>query len=205
VTDAKSKKTPFSTNGETKVYRGTEIRIEWAPRKDGLGAIIWPFDDLEVLDDKWSSPTFADQFRRLVEGFALFNPHATIRLNWFGATTAWKATNAKWEKWRPCQPTSPHWYEQRHLERLIGAYVTHDRDTGANRLVSDFVSEFDGLTGSAKRSKVLAETELKRICLSAFVAGERLDSDRIAKLLASMQQHTRPVNPGAYIALSTHS
>ena len=157
--------------------------------------VLWPFDDLQVLDDEWDYPPFAERFRGLIEGFALFNPHATIRLNWFGITKTWKATDPTWEKWRPCQPTSSHWYELRHMERLIGAYVTHDRDAGADRLVSDFVAEFDGLTGSQKRSKLLAETDLKRIRLSEFVIGDRLDSDRIAMLLASMQRQTRPVNP----------
>jgi hypothetical protein len=194
VTDAKCKNSQAATNGESKVYRGTSVRIEWYPRKDDDGEVVWPFDDLAVLGDEGWGPTFAERFRCLVEGFALFNPHATIRLDWFGRKTTWKATNPMWEKWKPNKPTSPHWYETRHLERLIGAYVTHDRECGADRLVSDFVAEFDGLTGSQKRAKVLVETELKRIRLSEFVAVDRLDSDLIAKLLAAMQRHTRPVN-----------
>jgi hypothetical protein len=59
--------------------------------------------------------------------------------------------------------------------------------------VSDFIAEFDGLTGSAKRTKVLTETGLKRARLSEFVKEGRLDSARIALLLAAMQKHTRPV------------
>jgi hypothetical protein len=131
----------------------------------------------------------------LIEGFAVFNPHATITLDWFGTETVWKATDPNWTKWKPCQPTSPHWYEPRHLERLIGAYITHERDIGADRLVSEFLAEFDGLSGSAKRTKVLTDAGLKRARLSEFVVDGRLDSDRIAQLLATMKQHTRPVNP----------
>ena len=136
-----------------------------------------------------------DDFRRIVEGFALFNPHATIRLNWFGHKTTWKATDPAWQKWKPCRPTSPRWYEQRHIERMIGAYITHDREAGTDRLVSDFVAEFDGLSGSQKRAKVLRESDLLRVRLSELVVSDRFDSDRIAKLLAAMQRHTRPVNP----------
>jgi hypothetical protein len=135
----------------------------------------------------------AERFYMLVEGFALFNPHATIRLDYFGTTAAWDATNPSWKKWRPKDPTSPHWYEQRHLERLIGAYITRDRDSGTDRLVSDFVAEFDGLSGSQKRSKVLTEAGLKRSKLSDLVVDGQFDSQRIAKLLAAMQRHTRPV------------
>jgi hypothetical protein len=128
-----------------------------------------------------------------VEGFALFNPHTELTLDWFGERTVWKATDPAWQKWKPCKPTSPHWYELPHLERLIAAYITHDRDSGKDRLVSDFVGTFDGLTGSQKRATVLAETGLKRVLLSQLVCDDRLDSDRIASLLHAMQKHTRPV------------
>jgi hypothetical protein len=172
--------------------RGTTIRIEWRPRiSDGI--TFWPFNDLEVLAANSWEHSFAERFRGLVEGFAVFNPHATIRLDWFGDKTEWKATDRSWQKWKPCHPTSPHWYEHRHLERLIGAYITHDRDAGADRLVSDLLQEFDGLSGSQRRAKVLDETGLKRIKLSELGAGGRLDTERIAALLAAMQRHTRPV------------
>src|SRR5262249_5147206 len=145
-----------------------------------------------------SASCFRGRVRNLVEGFAVFNPHATIRLDWFGEEKVWEATDPGWQKWKPNRPTSPHWYEQRHLERLIGAYVTHDRDAGKDsRLVSDFLAEFDGLSGSGKRSNVLAETGLKRVKLSDLVvsdpaAVEKFDCGRIAALLAAMQKYTRP-------------
>jgi hypothetical protein len=139
---------------------------------------------------------FPERFRAIVEGFAVFNPHATIALDWFGAKTTWEATNPAWEKWKPDQPTSAHWYEQRHLERLIGAYITHEREHGVDRLVSEFIAEFHGLKeGSPKRTKVLTEAGLKRVRLSEFVVDDRLDGDRIARLLAAMRAHTKPVNP----------
>jgi DNA topoisomerase VI subunit B len=171
---------------------GTEVRIEWSPRNDSDGDVLWPFDDLAVLWEGWI-PTFSDQFQMIVEGFAVFNPHATITLDWFGKKTTWDATDSKWRKWKPHQPTSPHWYETPHMERLIGAYVTHDRENGSDRLVSDFIAEFDGLTGSQKRAKVLVETDLRRVNLSEFAINQRLDSGRIENLLAIMQRHTRPV------------
>jgi DNA topoisomerase VI subunit B len=168
--------------------KGTEVRVEWSPRADGART-LWPFDDAYDEPDD-----FVERFTELVTGFALFNPHATIRLDWFGTKTTWKATDTSWKKWKPCWPTSPHWYEPPHLERLIGAYVTHDRDAGKeSRLVSDFLAEFDGLTASAKQKKVLDETGLKRVRLEGLVAGGRLDSERVALLLASMRKHTHPV------------
>ena len=59
--------------------------------------------------------------------------------------------------------------------------------------MSDFLAEFDGLTGSQKRTKVLNDCGLKRVHLSEFDVGGRLDSPRIEALLKSMQRHARSV------------
>jgi hypothetical protein len=171
---------------------GTLVRIEWRPQPRNGGAVVWPFDGLEPCSN--DCDPFAERFRDLVLGFAVFNPHATIHLDWFGTRTVWGATAPSWQKWKPDRPTSAHWYERQHLERLVGAYITHDRDAGKeDRLVSDFLGDFDGLSRSGKRARVLKDTGLKRVPLSALVVGDRFDGDTIAKLLAAMQRHTRPV------------
>ena len=41
-----------------------------------------------------------------------------------------KATNPNWEKWRPRNPTSPHWYDEARLQRYLAAHVARDRDLG---------------------------------------------------------------------------
>ena len=177
---------------KARFIRGAEMRMEWG--KSGGRTVKWPFDGLLPCSDE-ADPPFHERFHSLVEAFALFNPHATIRQNWFGKKKTWKATNANWQKWNPSRPTSAHWYGVADLERLIAACITRDRDARTDRLVSDFLAQFDGLTGSLKRAKVLAETGLKRVKLSEFVVNGHLDRDRIAKLLNAMQKHTRPVNP----------
>jgi len=173
---------------------GTELRIEWLARAGEFGGSHWPFGGDFVQGGAQCGP-IAKRFREIVEGFALFNPHATIRLDWFGEKSEFSASNPDWENWKPHQPTSAHWYEAKHLERIVGAYITHERETGTDRLVSDFVAEFDGLTGSGKRAAVLDASGLKRVRLSELVVGDRLDSERIAKLLVAMQQHSHPANP----------
>src|SRR5262249_52010258 len=124
VTDLAKSKNPQAGAGEIKqAFQGTSVRLEWGPRTDDDGQVVWPFGGLLPLARPPSSTSqvaFADTFRLLVEGFALFNPHATITLDWFGKTTTWEATLPTWQKWKPHRPTSPHWYEQRHLERLLG-------------------------------------------------------------------------------------
>jgi hypothetical protein len=63
------------------------------------------------------------------------------------------------------------------------------------RSVRDFVAGFRGLRGTAKRAAVLEETGLARAPLSAFFDGDRVDHAGIARLLATMQDHSRPVKP----------
>jgi len=193
---AKSKKQRNGEADKASFGSGTEIRLEWSERVGNEEGTLWPFKELLPLGSRYdwpNEPKFADIFRALIEGYAVFNPHATISLNWFGQESGWKATDPKWEKWKPNKPTSAHWYDLRHAERLIGAYITHDRDAGKDRLVSDFVAKFCGLSGSPKQTTVLGKADMKRMKLSEFVVDGKLDSDRIAKLLTVLQGATRPV------------
>jgi DNA topoisomerase VI subunit B len=61
--------------------------------------------------------------------------------------------------------------------------------------VREFVSEFRGLTGTAKQKKVLEATGLGREPLPALLNGTALDSDKVEDLLAAMQTHSKPVKP----------
>src|SRR5207237_6609629 len=113
VADLAESKNPPPVPGEKKqALSGTEVRLEWGPRADPGGGVAWPFGGLSLADQGG----FPGRVRALVEGFAVFNPHATLRLDWFGQTTSWQATDPAWPKWKPRQPTSAHWYEPRHLE-----------------------------------------------------------------------------------------
>ena len=191
---------------EVKKVPGTVVRVCWAEHIDDDGQVVWPFgtgdsDDEDVMyplderDSRWSCPTISETFLSMVRGYAVFNPHLTLAVDWFGDVTRFEATNASWSKWKPNKPTSPHWYEHRHLERLIAAYISHDRDHDTDRTVADFVKEFDGLTGSKKRKVVLDEAGLSRVKLSALAKNGELSSDTIAKLLAAMKHHTKEVKP----------
>ena len=96
----------------------------------------------------------------------------------------------------PSSPTSPHWYEAEHLERLIGA-LTHDlqngNHNGRGRTVREFVSEFRSLTSTIKQEAVLAELGLCRAPLSALIEGRDFDHERVARLLAVMKAQAKPV------------
>ncbi len=59
------------------------------------------------------------------------------------------------------------------------------------------MSEFRGLSGTAKQKKVLEATDLGREPLSVLLRNSALDAELISKLLAEMQAHSRPVKPPA--------
>ena len=105
------------------------------------------------------------------------------------------ATDPAWSKWRPSDPTSPHWYTPARLERLIAAYVGHDQDSGRERMVREFVSEFRGLSGSAKQKAVLDQTGLSRAALSSLCRDEGIDRGAVNALLAAMKAHSREIKP----------
>jgi hypothetical protein len=176
---------------QAKTTKGTTIRIQWAHQSRTDGAAAWPF----FRGNEEGGSQCAKDIIRLVEAYALFNPHLTITLDWFNTKTKWTATNPGWEKWKPNRPTSPHWYSLQHLARLIAAYIRDDRDNGRDRLVSEFLAEFAGLTGSRLQSKVLRNSGMLRASLSELVVGNQFDEPRIETLLAVMKKCTRPTNP----------
>jgi hypothetical protein len=132
----------------------------------------------------------------MAENFAWLNPHLTIALRWNDAAIGIRATNPEWRKWRACDPTSAHWYDQARLERYMAAHIARDQDLGRDRTVREFIAEFRGLSGSAKQKVVLEQVGAARTSLSGFFgSAEQVNHDAIARLLAACRTHTRPVKP----------
>ena len=133
--------------------------------------------------------------------YVWLNPHLTLAWDWFGERGNLAASDPAWPKWRPSDPTSALWYEQKHLERLIAACIAHDEDQGRERTVRELLGAFCGFSGSAAQKRVLDATGLTRARLSVLRNGEGLDHPRVAKLLQTMQTASRPsVRNGLWIA-----
>jgi DNA topoisomerase VI subunit B len=148
--------------------------------------VAWPDSARSTLDGAQS------RFLQIAGDYAWLNPHLGLTADWDGEHLAQEPTAPAWAKWNPSDPTSPHWYTQQQMERLIAAYVS---DPGhAAMSVREFVTQFRGLTSSAKGKQVLAETGLARADLAGLANG-RLDTPAIGRLLESMQRHSRPVKP----------
>jgi DNA topoisomerase VI subunit B len=138
------------------------------------------------------------RFLQIGQDYTFVNPHLTLRMDWFGDKAEVKASDPKWSKWLPSDPTCPHWYKPEHLERLAAGYITHDLDRNhKERTVREFIAEFSGLTGSAKQKSVLEATDLARLGLSALRNGDGLDQTRVRQLLEAMKEHSKPIRPAA--------
>jgi DNA topoisomerase VI subunit B len=156
---------------------GTKLTIRW-PAKLGL---------LEHVEQR---------FKQLINAYVWFNPHLTLRAVWFGEEFLnVTATNPDWEKWRPRNPTSPHWYDEARLQRYLAAHVARDRDLGQRRTVREFIAEFRGLSGTAVQRKILAEVGCSHQSLAQFFGIDQVNRAGIAKLLTAMRKHSKPVAP----------
>lgn len=169
------RQTPVIAHNETSV-----------PGKKGTSVTVhWPDSASSLLHQA------SERILQLSQAFAFLNPHVTLSARLFGETHQWSAIDPNWCKWRPSNPTSPHWYKVEHLSRLIAAYIGHD----TSRTVREFVSEFNGLSATAKQKAVLETTNLARAPLTSLVQGDALDTGKITELLAAMKSHTKPVKP----------
>ena len=71
------------------------------------------------------------RFLQIADDFGRINAHLTLSVDWNGKPCVdFEASNPAWTKWRPSDPTSPHWYDTARLERLIGAYVAYEQERG---------------------------------------------------------------------------
>ena len=159
--------------------------------------VHWPESSWSDLEDA------ARHFLPMVERFAHLNPHLTIYATWVDEVRRERltrtATAPDWRKWTPSAPTCPHWYRRAELERLLGAFLTHDRQHKSVRLLRDFLAEFNGLSGTAKRKAVLEAVGLQRAPLERLLldGGAEFDHDLVDGLLSAMQAEARPIKPKA--------
>jgi hypothetical protein len=153
----------------SRVVNGTRIKIQLPKCQDGE----------DILDDAMH------EFLRLAESYAWFNPALTLRLSWNGEQVLdIKASNPKWRKWLPTWPTSAHWYDKSRFRRYMAAHIANRESI----TVREFISEFRGMTGTAKQKLVLAETGASHVSLHNYFGVHKVNVANIAK-------HTKPVNP----------
>lgn len=196
------------TFDDVSVKTGTFFKLHSpSPQAGGMSKFLPKLDDDETDDDddlvktrdfendELPSPQdFAkSKFLPIISDFTFLNPHVSVTTNWFGESSNEAAADQEWSKWKPSEPTSPHWYELEHLERLIAANIAMD----GSRLIRDFIGEFRGLSSTSKRKTVLEAIDLQRAPLSDLVHqdGRSLNSEVNQKLLDSMKAESKKINP----------
>jgi len=158
------------------VKNGTFIKVYWPGRLLG--------EDSLVFTNEWD-------LHQLIEAYAAFNPHATFSLN----GKSYERTDASWQKWRPDDPTSPHWYTPETLRDLIAAYVAEERRRGGEKVktVRAFVSEFRGLSSTVKQKEITSK--YAGVYLQDMVKDDDIDPVFVQKLLADMKAGSKPPKP----------
>jgi hypothetical protein len=171
------------TTAPSPIVVGTRVTTQW-PMTDSRGFGPPPLEEAigEIL--------------RIAEGYTWFNPHLALRVVWEGNEVLnIRATKPDWRKWGPRDPTSAHWYDAARLQRYLAAHVARGRDLGTDRTVREFITEFRGCAGSAVQSAILEEVGCARQSLAEFFGVDRANRAGIARLLAALQEHTKPVPP----------
>lgn len=145
-----------------------------------------------VLDpDKWG------------RAYSLVNPHALVRVQHghlagepdeeveLAEVGLYKPRTDRLDKPTPADPTSPHWYDEEALAKLIAAHNRKFKAGGYNKPVGEFIREFKGLSGSAKASAVARQ--LRSTHLSDF----SLWQHEIITLLDAMKAEAKVPPPQA--------
>ncbi|MDQ1306116.1 MAG: hypothetical protein QG671_1948 [Actinomycetota bacterium] len=128
---------------------------------------------------------------------ALVNPHAAItvidRANDAVADDPeiYKPAGGRWAKWLPSMPSSPHWYTPEAFSALVHSHIRETARTGVDAPIGRFISEFDGLSGSAKQKQIRAAAA--GVTHLSGLAGR---DDLIRRLYESMVAAAKPSAPG---------
>jgi DNA topoisomerase VI subunit B len=198
---------------------GTRIAVHWPDSACRIGETDPRFLQIRGTGLAVRSPDSAcsltdtgPRFLQMVAAYALFNPHATFVIHGarpeladaiapilgaYPQTQTFARTVDVCGKWVASQPTSPHWYTAEQLRTLMAAYITLERAGGTSRTVRQFISEFHGLSSTAKQKAILASLPVARVHLRDLVQNGDLDHTTVAALLAAMQEASRPVKPAA--------
>jgi hypothetical protein len=160
--------------------------------------VHWP--DITLLVDgelhRGILQCIRSNFVQIASDFCWLNPHLTLRVQWNGEHCInHAATNPGWTKWRPSDPTCPHWYDQQRFERYMAAHVAWRQKKGRPQfMVREFLSEFRGLTSTTKQKAILGELGVAHVSLTEFFgSSEYVNHEQIAKLLDAMKRHTKKV------------
>jgi DNA topoisomerase VI subunit B len=174
----------ISHHKERLVKKGTCVKVHWT----GIASVEAQDRNAEFYQAK----TVAAALRNLVVDFSALNPHAAFKHALpNGKVSTFPASDPGWRKWRTSQPTSAHWYTPEDLRALIAANIKRGKHT----TLRDFIGEFDGLSGTQYRKRVLTEAGLSASYLEDLVEDGDVGIAAVERLLVAMQRASRSVKP----------
>jgi len=127
--------------------------------------------------------------------FAVFNPHLNLSDQGQTADDEWaefykRTVGDDWRKPLPTDKTSPHWYDEAALQKLVFSHIEASHNGHRDLPLGEFVRQFDGLSSTVKAKKVItAIPDIRR--LSDFEA----EPGWIPGLLRAMQDEARIPQP----------
>ena len=173
-----------TTSPDGLVKNGTFVKMYW----DGIAGYL--------SSDKGPYFYKMDAFD-LIAAYVKFNPHAQFGFVKTGENIECedRPTNPSWCKWTPDDSTSPHWYTYDKLRGLIAAYVGSEQYGERALTVREFVSQFRGLSSTAKQKAVVDSLGLSGAYLHDLVDGGDIDRQQAELLLDAMCSESREVKP----------
>ncbi len=167
------------------VKKGTCVKVRWT----GIASLEAQGGEAEF----YQGNSVADALPDLMADFSAFNPHAIFELALpNGKIFTFPASDPQWRKWRTSDPTSAHWYTPADLCALIAANINEGK---GKTLLRDFVGEFDGLSGTQYRKRVLDEAGMSNYRLEDLVVNGDISVPAVERLLVAMQRASRPIKP----------
>lgn len=164
----------------TFVKNGTSVKVYWPN-------VAWYLEPTQSVD------FYKVPLGELVLRYAAINPHASFTYEYDGAVQRYSRTADVCSKWVASDPTSIHWYNPEALRGLVAANLKSGRDI----TVREFVSEFRGLSSTAKQKAVTDGVGLSGARLSSLVVSNDIDMAQIGALLSAMKEQSQPIKPQA--------
>ncbi len=133
-------------------------------------------------------------FLQILRRYRLFNPHLSLSIKGPEINYEFPTTDNTWVKWKPNDFTSPLWYASEDLKTLVLAHVAYSRNGGPDLTLREFVSQFRGVTSTAKQKEITRHfPKVKR--LSDLVDGSDVNDTEVSRLLGELKGVTKPVPP----------
>jgi hypothetical protein len=178
------------------IARKPDLRYQSQPHniKNGTHVkVYWP--NLSSYQWNCEGASFYDNALVLLDAYSLFNPLASFTVHITEETFAFDCLGKHWKKWNPNEPTSPWWYETEQLTDLIRAEIAASRSSGKPKTVRQFIAQFAGLSGVLKQMQVFLAAELPGDNLEDLIEDCDVDREAVTRLLAAMQDNSRPIQP----------